>query len=33
DGNNWGELIIEYFFDENNNIDLVPLSSFLYSSN
>ena len=32
DGNNWGELIIEYFFDENNNIDLVPLSALLYSS-
>ncbi|MGK0387204.1 MAG: hypothetical protein ACI849_001827 [Patiriisocius sp.] len=33
DGNNWGELIIEYFFDENNTLDLVPISSFLYSSN
>jgi hypothetical protein len=33
DGNNWGELIVEYFFDENNTLDLVPISSFLYSSN
>lgn len=33
DGNNWGELIIEYFFDENNTLDLTPVSSLLYSSN
>ena len=31
DGDNWGELIIEYFFNQDNSIELVPLSSFLYS--
>ncbi|MGI9594383.1 MAG: hydrolase [Patiriisocius sp.] len=31
DGDNWGELIIEYFFNQDNTIELVPLSSFLYS--
>lgn len=33
DGNNWGEMIIEYFFDENNKLELTPVSSLLYSSN
>lgn len=33
DGKNWGEMIIEYFFDENNNVDLTPVSSLLYSGN
>ena len=33
DGDNWGELIIEYFFNQDNSIELVPLSSFLYSLN
>ena len=33
DGSNWGEMIIEYFFDENNELELSPLSSLLYSSN
>jgi len=28
DGDNWGELIIEYFFNQDNTIELVPLSSF-----
>ena len=31
DGDNWGELIIEYFFNQDNSIELIPLSSFLYS--
>lgn len=31
DGKNWGEMIIEYFFDENNKLELIPLSSLLYS--
>ena len=31
DGSNWGEMIIEYFFDENNKLELTPLSSLLYS--
>ncbi|GEQ86485.1 hypothetical protein ULMS_19930 [Patiriisocius marinistellae] len=33
DGQNWGEMIIEYFFDENNELTLTPVSSLLYSSN
>ncbi len=31
DGDNWGELIIEYFFTQDNTIELTVLSSFLYS--
>jgi hypothetical protein len=31
DGTNWGELIIEYFFDENNQLELTTMSSVLYS--
>ena len=31
DGENWGELIIEYFINQDNTIELAPLSSFLYS--
>ena len=33
DGTNWGEMIIEYFFDENNKLELTPVSSLLYSGN
>ena len=31
DGENWGELIIEYFINQDNTIELAPLGSFLYS--
>lgn len=30
DGTHWGELIIEYFFDEKNELQLTTLSSTLY---
>ncbi|MEL6811701.1 MAG: hydrolase [Bacteroidota bacterium] len=30
DGSRWGEVIIEYFFDENNELDLTTISSVLY---
>ena len=30
DGNYWGEVIIEYFFDENNELFLKPISALLY---
>jgi hypothetical protein len=30
DGKYWGEMVIEYFFDEKNQLDLKVLSSVLY---
>lgn len=30
DGQRWGEVIIEYFFDENNELDIYPLKTVLY---
>jgi hypothetical protein len=30
DGSNWGEMIIEYFFDENNNLQLTTIGTVLY---
>lgn len=30
DGARWGEMIVEYFFDENNELQLTPVSSVLY---
>lgn len=30
DGKYWGEMVISYFFDENNQLDLKVLSSVLY---
>lgn len=30
DGSIWGEMIVEYFFDENNELQLTPISSVLY---
>ena len=30
DGSRWGEMIVEYFFDENNELQLTPISSVLY---
>jgi len=30
DGQRWGEVIIEYFFDENNELDIYPIKSVLY---
>ncbi|MEP0265195.1 hypothetical protein [Dokdonia sp.] len=31
DGNNWGELLIEYFVNEDNSIDYRVIDSLLYS--
>jgi hypothetical protein len=33
DGTYWGEMLIEYFFDENNNLELTTLGSTLYPNN
>jgi len=30
DGTYWGELLIEYYFNEKNELELVPLGSLLY---
>ena len=30
DGQRWGEVIIEYFFDENNELDIYPIKTVLY---
>ncbi|MEM7086007.1 MAG: hypothetical protein AAF489_07485 [Bacteroidota bacterium] len=30
DGSYWGEMVVEYFFDENNELQLTPVSSVLY---
>jgi hypothetical protein len=30
DGTYWGEMLVEYFFDENKELQLTPLSSVLY---
>ena len=30
DGQRWGEVIIEYFFDENNKLDIYPVKTVLY---
>lgn len=30
DGQRWGEVIIEYFFDENNELDIYPVKTVLY---
>lgn len=30
DGTYWGEVVIDYFFDEKNNLILTPVSSVLY---
>lgn len=30
DGTYWGEMLVEYFFDENNKLQLTPISSVLY---
>lgn len=30
DGSYWGEMMIEYFFDEKNQLDLTVISSVLY---
>lgn len=30
DGAYWGEMIVEYFFDENKELQLTPISSVLY---
>ena len=30
DGARWGEMIVEYFFDDNNELQLTPVSSVLY---
>ena len=30
DGTYWGELFIEYYFNEKNELELVPLGSLLY---
>lgn len=30
DGNYWGEVLIDYFFDENNQLLLTPMSATLY---
>lgn len=30
DGSSWGEMLVEYFFDENNELELTTLSSVLY---
>ena len=30
DGSRWGEMLVEYFFDENNELQLTPVSSVLY---
>ncbi|SDE72397.1 hypothetical protein [Ulvibacter litoralis] len=32
DGTHWGEVVIEYFFDEKNELHLKTLSSTLYPS-
>ncbi len=33
DGTYWGEMIIEYFFDENRELQLTTVGSALYPSN
>jgi hypothetical protein len=30
DGQRWGEVFIEYFFDENNELDIYPVKTVLY---
>lgn len=30
DGQRWGEVIIEYFFDEKNELDIYPIKTVLY---
>lgn len=30
DGTYWGEMLVEYFFDENKELQLTPLGSVLY---
>ena len=30
DGSTWGEMVLEYFFDENNELSLTPVGSVLY---
>ncbi len=30
DGTYWGEMLVEYFFDENKELQLTPISSVLY---
>ena len=30
DGQYWGEMVLEYFFDENNQLSIEPVSSVLY---
>ncbi len=30
DGQRWGEVIIEYFFDKNNKLDIYPVKTVLY---
>ncbi len=30
DGNYWGEMVIEYFFTENNDLELTPIGATLY---
>ena len=30
DGQRWGEVIIEYFFDEKNELDIYPVKTVLY---
>ena len=30
DGTFWGEMIVEYFYDENNELQLTPVSSVLF---
>lgn len=30
DGTYWGEMILEYYFNEKNELELTPIASFLY---
>lgn len=30
DGKYWGEMVLEYFFDENNELSITPVASVLY---
>ncbi|WP_271425100.1 hydrolase [Aequorivita sinensis] len=32
DGKFWGEMILEYYFKENGDLDLTPIASFLYQN-
>lgn len=32
DGNYWGEVLIEYFYGENMELDLTPVASLMYTN-